>query len=39
MIKLTTFVALALMTSSLALKITETVKTEAKIDQEQESLI
>ena len=39
MIKLTTLVALALMSSSLALKITETVKTEANIDQKQQSLI
>ena len=36
MIKLTTLVALALMSSSLALKIAETVKTEANIDQKQQ---
>ena len=32
MIKLTTLVALAIMSSSLALKIAETVKTEVNID-------
>ena len=34
MIRLTTLVTLALMSYSLALKITETVKTEANIDQQ-----
>ena len=37
MIKLTTLVAATLMSSSLSLKITETMKTEANIDQMQQS--